>query len=132
MRKLFFILFFVPVFLNAQAHLGSTEQEIRGFHTDKYFKTDYTTDGIKYISTDFDFGTFYYYFNSQTSLTDLCIQIPKNSGAINAQAEIYNKKYTINSTTSWTAYLDDGGIISIKLQYNTQYKISVFIYKSGE
>jgi hypothetical protein len=35
--------------------------------------------------------------------------------ALNAQVEIYTKKYVIVSETSWKAYLEGGGIMEIDL-----------------
>jgi len=48
--------------------------------------------------------------------------------ALNAQVEIYNKKYVIISETSWKAYLEGGGLMKINLTYDKDYKIYVFSY----
>jgi len=51
---------------------------------------------------------------------------------MNGQVEMYNKKYVITSDTSWTAYLEDGGIIHISLLYDSENKISFFSYSSSK
>ena len=48
MKKLLFLLIIVlPILSNAQAHLGSTEKEIRDLHSDKTFEIGYTDNGEK-------------------------------------------------------------------------------------
>lgn len=47
---------------------------------------------------------------------------------LNGQVEAYNKKYVIVSDTEWKAYLEGGGILKIKLEYNDEYEIYVFYY----
>ena len=76
MKKLLFLLIIVlPILSNAQAHLGSTEKEIRDLHSDKTFEIGYTDNGEKYISSFMYFGTFVYYFDKETKLSNFCIQI---------------------------------------------------------
>ena len=75
-------------------------------------------------------GTFYYYFDNETGLTNFCMQITKDMPSLNAQVEIYNKKYVITLETSWKAYLEGGGIMKINLKYSKEYKIYVFYYSS--
>lgn len=129
MKKLIFALIVILPFLgNAQAHLGETPSGIKALHPDKTFTEDYTKDGQKYISAEMYYGTFVYYFNKETGLSDFCIQIPHNMTALNAQVEIYNKKYVIISETSWKAYLEGGGLLKINLKYEEDYKIYVFSY----
>ena len=88
----------------------------------------FTIDGRKFISTDMVYGSFAYYFNKETKLSNFNIQIPFNINALNAQVEAYNKKYVITSETSWTAYLEDGGIMYIKLLYSEESKLRYFTY----
>lgn len=111
-----------------QAHLGVSESSIKNRYPDNVWKTDYTKTGTRYISTDFFYGEFTYYFSKETGLTYHCIQIPFNIGKLNGQVEAYNKKYVITSDTSWTAYLNDGGIMYIVLKYDSESKLSIFTY----
>jgi len=130
MKKLLFIwIALLPMLSNAQAHLGSTEAEIKAFHTDKTFDTGYTDDGQKYISAYMTYGTFLYYFDKKTGLSSYCKQIVNDMPHfITGQIEIYNKQYEIISDTKWEAHLEGGGILTIELSYNDAYKSYVFEY----
>ncbi|MBL0202183.1 MAG: hypothetical protein IPP81_19105 [Chitinophagaceae bacterium] len=131
MRTLIIILcIFFVVTVKGQAHLGSTEYEIKAFHPENKWTTGYTNSGGKFISSDMIYGTFTYYFDTETKLSDYNIQIPFNLTTLNGQVEAYNKKYVITSETSWTAYLENGGMIYIKLIYNEELKIRYFSYRS--
>lgn len=127
----FSILIFCKVQAQAQAHLGMSENEIKNSHKQNSWKTDYTNTGVKYLQSEFTLGTFVYYINKDSKVSDLCLQIPFNNLAMNAQIEAYNKKYVITSDISWTAYLDEGGIMYIKLKYDTEKKISYFVYSDS-
>jgi len=48
--------------------------------------------------------------------------------ALNAQVEVYNKKYVIVSETSWKAYLEGGGIMKINLTFDEKNKLYIFYY----
>jgi hypothetical protein len=115
---------------SAQAHLGITESEIRNSHSDLIFKSSTTTAGSHYIYANMSLGTFFYYFNKSTGLTDHCIQIPNDLTSLNTQVEIYNKKYVATSKKSWTAYLEGGGMMYIKLLYLTEQKTYYFAYEN--
>lgn len=129
MKKFIFALIvMLPILGKAQAHLGSTIADIKAMYPDKVFKVDYTTSGQKYASAEMYYGTFVYYFDKETGLSNYCIQLPDNMTALNAQVEVYNKKYVIISETSWKAYLERGVILNIKLVYDEEYKIDVFQY----
>lgn len=129
MRRIFFTLVVVlPLLGKAQAHLGSTLADIKSLHTDKVFTIKYTNDGQKYAYTNMYYGTFYYYFDKETGLSNFCMQIPDNMTALNAQIETYNKKYVIVSETSWKAYLEGGGLMKIRLEYNKENDVYVFYY----
>ncbi len=129
MKNLFLTLIVVlPLFANAQAHLGSTEWEIRSIYPDKVFDKRYTSGGIKYIKAKMQLGTFFYYFGGKTGLSKMCLQLPESMIALNTQVEIYNNKYVIISETSWKAYLEDGGIMEISLLYYDDLKAYVFVY----
>lgn len=131
MRLLIIILsIFFVVTVKGQAHLGSTEYEIKALHPENKWTTGYSNTGGKYISSDMIYGTFTYYFDKETKLSNFNIQIPFNLATLNGQVEAYNKKYVITSDTSWTAYLEDGGMIYIKLIYSEEYKIRYFTYRS--
>lgn len=131
MKKLIFaFIVMLPFVGKAQAHLGVTLAELKAIHTDKVFTVKYTDDGQKYAYTDMYYGTFYYYFDKETGLSNFCMQIPDNMTALNAQVESYNKKYVILSETSWKAYLEGGGLMNINLQYNKEYDLYVFYYTS--
>lgn len=113
---------------NAQAHLGATLSELRDRYPDKYFSIDYTNDGTKYTTADQPLGTFVYYFDPDTWITTLCIQIPNNMVALNTQVEIYNNKYVVISETKWKAYLEGGGVMNIDLIYNDSFESYIFVY----
>lgn len=118
----------LPFTINAQVHLGSSLEDIQEFHPTKEFITGNNDDGTKYAYTEMELGTFYFFFNKQTELTDYCVQVPKDMIALNTQVEIYNKKYVVVSETSWKAYLDGGGIMKIILTYNENLKTYLFTY----
>lgn len=129
MRKLLFILIILlPIYSIAQAHLGITEKEIRDLHSEKTFEVGYNNDGEKYISSFMYFGTFVYYFDKETKLSNYCIQLVNELPYLNGQVEAYNKKYVIVSDSEWKAYLEGGNILKIKLSYNEEHKFYVFKY----
>jgi len=131
MIKIIFTLFLaLPLIGNAQAHLGESFSGLKARYPDKHFIIEYTDEGTKYTSAEFNLGTFIYYFDKETNLTEDCIQIPHNMTALNAQVEIYNNKYVIVSETSWKAYLEGGGIMNINLTYESEYDIYVFYYSN--
>jgi len=118
----------LPLISNGQAHLGSTLSDIKGFYPEKEFSVEYTDDGTKIASAEMPFGTFYYVFNRETGFSDMCLQIPDDMEALNAQVEIYNRKYVIVSERSWKAYLEGGGIMKIDLEYDEDMKYYLFLY----
>jgi hypothetical protein len=129
MKKLILsIIIAFPLLLSAQAHLSSTESEIKRLHPDKIFTTNYTNSGQKYISTKMKFGYFAYFFDSKTNLTTECIQVAYDLPSLNAQIEIYNRTYVIISDTQWKAYLNNGGIINIELEYDSEHNSNIFTY----
>ena len=133
MKKFIFVLMAIfPFLVSAQAHLGASISEIKSYHPDQTWEVSYTTDGIKYISTAMSLGIFGYYIDNSTGLSYFCVQIPNNMVALNAQVEIYNKKYVITSKTTWSAYLEGGGIMNISLKYNDESKMYMFYYVSAD
>ena len=74
------------------------------------------------------FGTFVYYFDKDTKLSNICIQIVDEMPYLNGQVESYNKKYVIVSDSEWKAYLEGGNILKINLSYNEEHKFYVFKY----
>lgn len=126
MKKLFIIL--LPFLGMAQAHLGHTEYEIRSFHTDNEFTRDWTKEGKKYLMTPMALGTFIYYFDEK-GYSNFNIQIPRTMKDANTQAQIYNEKYVVTSQTSWTAYLDGGGIMKIEMVFDEG--LNTFIFRYG-
>ena len=132
MKNLIFtFIILLPLFSKAQAHLGSTAGQIKTMHSDNVFYTSYTKEGAKYIYTSMPLGTFFYYLSTETGLSNVCVQIPENMVALNAQVEIYNKKYVILSDTSWKAYLEDGGVMKINLNYNEKLELYIFYYTNS-
>ena len=127
-KLLYFLIVFLPIMNFAQAHLGTSEKEIRNLHSDKKFEIGYNNSGEKYISTFMYYGTFIYYFDKETGLSNYCVQIVNEMTYLNGQVEAYNKKYVIVSDTEWKAYLEGGSILKIKLSYNEEYKFYVFNY----
>lgn len=127
-KSIFVLIIFFPIIGKAQAHLGVSLSGLKTRYPDKDFKIEYTSGGIKYTTAEQPLGTFVYFFDKETDLTNLCIQIPHSLPALNAQVEIYNKKYVIISDTKWKAYLDGGGIMNIKLIYSEDYETYIFIY----
>ena len=49
---------------------------------------------------------------------------------VNAQTEIYNNKYVILNDHSWKAYVNNGGLIYISLDYYVDSKLWVFSYSN--
>ena len=129
MKKLLLIFVLaLSFFSNAQAHLGESFAGLKSKYPDTYFKIETTSDGTKYTTADHQLGTFVYYFNGETGLTELCVQIPNDLQALNTQVEIYNKKYVILTESSWKAYLDGGNTMNISLIYNEEYETYIFYY----
>jgi hypothetical protein len=124
----FFILILLPFMIEAQAHLGESFSGLESRYPDLTFEVETTNDGTIYTTAQQLFGTFIYYFDGETGLTNLCVQIPDDLQALNAQVEIYNKKYVIISETSWKAYLDGGSTMEINLIYNEEYETYIFYY----
>jgi hypothetical protein len=122
------MIFALPLFCKAQAHLGESLAGLKARYPNKYFKIEYLDDGSKYTTAEHQFGTFVYYFNLETGLTELCLQIPKNMQALSAQIEIYNGNYVVISDKRWKAYLDGGGIINIHLEYDKNFESFIFYY----
>ena len=134
MKKLLFtILFgFAVNFIFAQAHLGSTEYDIKYRREPNHTWTSGTNNyGTYYISTGMTLGVFAYYFNSN-GLCDFCIQIPYNNEDLNTQIQIYNEKYVITSNHSWSAYVDGGSVIYIKLKYDNDNSTYIFSYSESD
>ncbi len=131
MKHLVFALtLLLPLLGKAQAHLGSTLADIKERYPDKVFKINYSNKGQKYAIAEMNYGTFVYFFDSETGLSNFCMQIPDNMTALNAKVEDYNKKYVIVSETSWKAYLEGGIIMKINLIYDEDYKLYVFQYSN--
>ncbi|QQS51126.1 MAG: hypothetical protein IPM71_16470 [Bacteroidota bacterium] len=129
MKKLIFaLIMMLPLLGKAQAHLGSTLVDIKALHPDKEFTVKYTDDGQKYAFADMVYGTFFYYFDKETGLSNVCYQVPFNMNTLNGQVEAYNKKYVIVSETSWKAYLEGGGLMKINLTYVEDLKNYIFSY----
>ena len=120
----------ISIYAKGQANIGETEYGIRQYFSDKKWSTGYTDEGVKYISSDMTYGNFSYYFDKESGLSYLNIQIPFSILTTNGQVEAYNKKYVITSATSWTAYLEDGGMIYIRLLYSEKNKLRYFTYSN--
>lgn len=126
MKKIIAALLF-PVLCKSQAHIGSTEYEIRSMHTEVEFTRNWTKEGTKYLMGKMYYGTFIYYFD-KNGYTDFNIQIPTTIQDANSVVELYNKKYVITSKTSWTAYLEGGGIMKIDMVFDDGLNTYVFKY----
>lgn len=116
-----------PAMLWGQARLGKTEVEVRSTLSDVDFTRGWTKDGNKYLMAKLPQGAFIYYFN-QDGKTNYNVFAPVSIETANAQAEVYNGKYTITSPMSWTAYLDGGGVMKIQMIYDEEYAGYIFIY----
>lgn len=129
MKKLIFaLLFLFPLIGQAQAHIGESLSGLKERYPDKNFKIEYADDGTKYTIAEQPLGSFIYYFDDETGLTYMCLQVPNDLQSLNAQVEIYNKKYVIISESSWKAYLGGGGTMKINLIYNEEYDTYIFYY----
>lgn len=111
-----------------QAHLGYTEGQIKALYPENGWKTGYTNDGVRYLSTFFGVELFFYYFSKDSGRSVLCTDIIPNASVLNGVVEKYNHKYVVTSDTSWTAYLEKGGIMYITLNYNQENKVSYFSF----
>ena len=123
-----FVLLILPIVSSAQAHLGESYTGLKNRYPDLTFEVQTTTDGTVYTTAQQLLGIFIYYFDSETGLTNLCVQIPDDLQALKTQVEIYNKKYVIISENSWKAYLDGGNTMNINLMYNDEYETYLFYY----
>ena len=112
----------------SQACLGYHEDYIRAKYPYNVWYSGYINDGSRYISSVMTFGTFYYFFNSNTGECYLCTQVPFNQNTLNTIVQDYNNTYVITSDTSWSAYLDNGVIMYIKLIWVEADQKSVFYY----
>ena len=126
---LLLLLISIPTFSSAQAHLFSSESEIKKLYPDKTFEIGYSEDGEKYIHTFMKYGTFFYYFDQESGLSNFCMQIIEEIPNLNGQVEAYNNQYVIISDNKWKAYLNGGGIININLEYNKEHEVYVFYYR---
>ena len=117
--------------LFAQAHLGISEIEIENLYPGKTFNQGTTNSSVYYIYAVMPLGTFYYYFDA-SGVTTSCVQIPNSVMDLNSQVDIYNGKYVTTSKTSWTAYLDGGGSMYIRLLYSDDFKFYYFTYRNAE
>lgn len=112
----------------SQAHLGYTENQIKALHPENEWKAGYTNSGVRYISTFFGVECFFYYFDKDNGLSINCVDIVPNTGVLNGVVEKYNHKYVITSNTTWTAYLENGGIMYITLKYSEESNLSYFSF----
>jgi hypothetical protein len=127
---LFSLILMLPLFANAQAHLGLTVEDIKNLYPDNVFMTKYFGNGQKYINTNMQYGEFYYFFDKKTGLSEVCFQAPHNMMTLKSQIEIYNKRYVIVSETSWKAYLEGGIVMKINLEYSNNIKEYRFVYRN--
>lgn len=118
----------MPFFAFTQAHLGSSLSDLKTMYPEKTFKIEYADDGTKFTTAEQLLGVYIYYFDKETNLTFLCIQVPNDMEALSAQIEIYNKKYVILSDTTWKAYLEGGTTMNIYLKYQEEYNTYIFYY----
>jgi hypothetical protein len=131
MKKILFaLILLLPLLGKAQAHVGSSLEDIKAKHPENVFTINYSKDGQKFATTDMSYGQFFYYFDKVTDLTAYCLQVPKSMIALNAQVELYNKKYVIVSDTSWKAYLGNNAKMNIHLVYDEKYEYYVFTYSN--
>jgi len=127
MKKLLFFLVLIisSQFINAQARLGSTEQQIRSEFSDYTFTSGITFDGTKYISTYLPHSLIAYYFDDNGICKNVNI-VPLTQGDLNYYVQTYNQQYVIISGTEWTAYFKNGGIMHIELKYDSENDVSFF------
>lgn len=118
----------MPILCSAQAHLGDSYSSLQSRYPDIELQIEFTDEGRPYTMIDHLLGTFIYYFDSETYLTDLCVQVPNDMQDLNTQIEIYNNKYVVLSETTWKAYLEGGGKMNIELIYNEEYETYLFYY----
>lgn len=132
MKKLIlFIALLLPLFVNAQAHLGSTLSDLKAYHSDKEFRIRYSEDRTKYAYSNMHYGTYYYYFDDATGYSNICMQVPVDDNALKAQIETYNKKYVKVTENKWQANLEDGGKMLICLELDEEEGQPVFYYTNN-
>lgn len=129
MKKLIVLLLMLPLLGRAQAHIGLTDSQIRAEHSSITFTQGSTEEGVPFIISDLELGEFYYYFDIN-GYCDFVIQVPYTMKSVNGITELYNKKYVIINDREWKAYLDDGSIIYVLLQYNVNLKSWIFAYNN--
>lgn len=126
------IAFLLPIIYNAQAHLGVTVAELKQMYPSNTLEPGTSGDGVRYVTTRMNLGDFCYYFKEGSNRTSLCLQLPSNMVNLNTQVEIYNKKCAVTSKKTWTAYLEGGNMMYIKLEYDDELQVYKFIYSGHE
>lgn len=118
----------VPVSCKVQNHLGDTEAKIRKKYPTKTFKVEYSDDGYRYITTDFEYGIVSFLFSKDTGIVIVCAQVPYNDTALNILINYYNIRYKIISKNAWEERVSDGKII-IELKNDVDYNRLDFHYR---
>lgn len=133
MKLLHFLVFIVLIAYNsseAQSRIGVAETRIRQDFKDKTFESGYTKDNDYYISFDYEYGGFVYYFDEEKVCTH-CMLIPYNLKIVNKLVNDFNQKYVPVSDTKWKAYIE-GGLIYINLNWFNGSELPVFGYTRND
>jgi hypothetical protein len=130
-RNILLIILFIPFLGIAQLpYLGNNLDDLKKIYSDKSLTISFANDGTKIATVQTENGNYNYYFNSETGITDYCIQFMPNNKLLNYQVEWYNKNFVTISEKSWKAYLDKGKIMNIELKYDEKYDVTSFHYKA--
>ena len=126
MKKLLFIIFFMPSICFAQARLGYNEQYIRNEFSEYSFGAGYLKTGEKYISAQMDHGTFAYYFN-EYNLCYMCVCLPGFRDDVNYYVKKFNSDYVPTGNDTWKVYLQNGEVMKIYMSYETHDAGSLYV-----
>ena len=122
---LIFTLF--SLFSYSQSRIGFSKTEIKSEFSHYDYTSGITDDGTEYLQIKAVQSYNIYYFNDYGFCYAVAI-FPRTQGDLNSFVQDYNSKYVIVSDSEWKAYVNKGGILSIKLFYDEDIQASFFIY----
>lgn len=135
MRKALFILCFVfiPFIITAQISIGSTIEELKAKFPNMSFDLKTSPSGILTAWSAYGENVLIYLFDKNKEVYKVHEIIKaENTAFLNAQVNAYNQKYVIVSDKSWKAYLPNGHIMTIALEYDKTVNKHIFTYSQSE
>lgn len=135
MKKALFILYFVfiPFIVTAQISIGSTIEELRVKFPNMSFDLKTSPSGVLTAWSGYGENVLIYLFDKNKEVYKVHEIIKaENTSFLNGQVNAYNKKYVIVSDKSWKAYLPNGKIMKIVLEYDKTVNQHIFTYTLSE